>query len=446
MIAFLNEHFFGPLLPILLIAAGVFLLFRCRCFLLKHPIRVIKGLLGDRGKRRDAFRAACVALSGTLGVGNIAGVAAAIAVGGAGAILWMWIFAFFAMVIKYVEVVTAMWYKQGDRGGAAYYIERGLGSKKLAAAFSVLLIFLSFGVGNIVQSSAAAEALRASFDVPKVATGAVFAVVTLLMIVGGLGRIAAFSGVVIPLLSLGYVILSLAILIKNRAMIPDALRSIVKEGLSLRALVGGGSGFTIGAAVRYGASRGILSNEAGCGTASYAHASSTNRPVEQGFWGIFEVFVDTVVLCTMTALVVLVAFPNGLPSTGGMAIAVEAYELAGGFGGAFIAVSSAIYALASVICWSYYGEEGLRYFGAQKKARRLYVFLYSAVGLGGAMFSPKFVWELSDFGISLMALCNTLILCRLSRIPKRLTEEYFSVRSDSRARKAKGRTAPREGS
>lgn len=445
MLALLNDHLFGPLLPLILVISGLFLLIRCRCFLVRWPRQILRGLLGGRGKRREAFRAACVALSGTLGVGNIAGVAAAIAVGGAGSILWMWIFAFFAMVIKYVEVVTAMAYKKSGRGGAAYYIEGGLGSKKLAAAFSVLLIILSFGVGNVVQSSAAAEALKSSFGLPKLLTGLLFALVTLLMIVGGIGRISAFSGIVIPILSVGYVILSLAILIKNHTLIPDALDSIMKEGLSLRALIGGGSGFSIGAAVRYGAARGILSNEAGCGTAAYAHTASESPPVEQGFWGIFEVFVDTVVLCTITALVVLIAFPHGTSDAGGMAIAVEAYELGGPFGGAFIAVSSAVYALASVICWSYYGGEGLRYFGCKKNTHRLYLILYSAVGIAGAMFSPKIVWEISDFGISLMALGNTLILCRLSGVPRRLTAEYFSGRSGNRARKGKEKRTCRAG-
>jgi len=432
MLNFLNERFFGVLLPILLMVAGLFFLVRLRFFLLRHPVRILKAMFGEPGKRRASFRAACVALSGTLGVGNIAGVAAAISVGGAGAVFWMWVCAFFAMVIKYVEVVTAMCFRKEGHGGASYYIEKGLEKRWLGVLMAGIILLSSFGIGNIVQSSAAAEALWGSFSVPKFLTGIVFAVLTLLLICGGIERVSKFSSMVIPVLSLGYVILSLAILIVNRALIPDVLRQILSEAFAPGAVLGGGGGYLIGRALRYGASRGILSNEAGCGTAAYAHASADNKPVVQGFWGIFEVFVDTVLLCSLTAFVVLTVNPAG-GGENGMELAIRAYSYMGDWGGDFIAISSAVYALASVVCWSYYGSECLTYLATKRKTRRLYIFLYSATGVLGASMAPSFVWEISDLSVSLMALCNTLCLCLLSAVSVRETEAYFTVPANSQA-------------
>ncbi len=425
MLLFINNHILGPLLPIILVLAGIFLLFRYRFFLFIHPIAVVKSLFSKKGGRISPFKAACIALSGTLGVGNIAGVAAAISVGGAGSIFWMWISAFFAMIIKYAEVTTAMAYKKNGHGGASYYIEMGIGCKPLAWVFAGIIILTSFSVGNIVQSSAAAEALHSSFGISKLLTGIVFAVLTLTLISGGVNRVAGFSAVVIPLLSLGYVILSLAIIIKNYAMLPSVMNRIISEAFSFSAAGGGALGFIISKSVRYGASRGVLSNEAGCGTAAYAHTSADNEPAEQGFFGIFEVFVDTILLCTLTAFVVLIAEPCGLAGGNGMEIAIEAYSIVGEFGGDFIALSSAIYAIASIVCWSYYGNESMQYLGAGKKARHAYTWLYSAAGIAGALFAPSFVWELADASVSLMALINTVCLCLLSGVSASITRSYF---------------------
>ncbi|MBE6622110.1 MAG: sodium:alanine symporter family protein [Ruminococcaceae bacterium] len=432
MLKFLNDRVFGAILPVLLIAAGCYFLIRHRFFLLRHPFRILKAMLGEPGKRRSSFRAACVALSGTLGVGNIAGVAAAISAGGAGAVFWMWVCAFFAMVIKYVEVVTAMCFRRGGHGGPSYYIEKGLGKRWLGAIMAGIIILSSFGIGNIVQSSAAAEALAGCFSVPKLLTGGVFTVLILLLICGGVDRVSRFSSVVIPVLSLGYVVLSLAILIVNRCALPGVLRQIVSEAFAPGAVIGGTGGYLIGHALRYGASRGILSNEAGCGTAAYAHASADNEPVVQGFWGIFEVFVDTILLCSLTAFVVLTVNPGGTGNNG-MELAVRAYSYVGEWGGAFIAISSAVYALASAVCWAYYGGECLTYLNAKTKTRRLYVFLYSATGILGAVMAPSFVWDISDLSISLMAICNTSCLCLLTSVGARETERYFSGKGPGQA-------------
>ncbi len=443
MIRFLNQRLFGILLPLLLVTAGLYFLFRLRFFLFRYPFRILKAMLGDKRGRQSSFRAACVALSGTLGIGNIAGVASAISMGGAGAIFWMWIFGVFAMVIKYVEVVTAMCYRQNGHGGASYYIEKGLGKRWLAVMMAILLLGSSFGIGNIVQSSAAAEALLDRFSVPRIVTGILFALITFLLIRGGIDRVSRFSSWVIPVLSIGYVLLSLAILLVNRHAVPSLFFQIVSDAFSSEAVFGGGGGFLIGRAVRFGASRGILSNEAGCGTATYAHTASQNDPVTQGFWGIFEVFVDTILLCSLTAFVVLLVNPAGQRDNG-MALAVAAYSCVGRWGGYFIAISSAIYALASVVCWSYYGTESLTYLTKNKNPRRVYLLLYSATGVLGAVMTPSFVWEISDFSVSVMAICNTLCLCMLSSVSVRETTIFFNKKGDNQAPVKRSPPAHRE--
>lgn len=425
MLSFVNRMILGPALPCVMAVCGTFLLMRFRLFPLRHPIRTVRALSGRRGDGISPFRAACVALSGTLGVGNIAGVASAIAMGGAGSVFWMWVSAFFAMIIKYAEVTTAMLYRKNGHGGAPYYMEKGIGSRRLALFFAGLILFSSFTVGNTVQSSAAAEALRVSFGVPKIMTGVVFAALTVILLGGGVKRVADFSAVVIPVLSIGYVILSLAIIIRNGAMLPSVMARIIGGAFEFRAAGGGLAGFFISRAVRLGASRGVLSNEAGCGTAAFAHSSASSKPAEQGVFGIFEVFVDTVLLCTLTAFVVLIAFPACIPELDGMALAAEAYSVIGPFGGVFVSASSAVYALASVVCWSFYGQESLICLGAGEKARRAYTFIYGAAGIAGAVFTPGFVWELADMSVSLMALVNTVCLCILSRGSARATREYF---------------------
>jgi AGCS family alanine or glycine:cation symporter len=327
-------------------------------------------------------------------------------------------------------------------------MEYGLKSRAAGCFFAVVLLISSFGVGNIVQSSAAAEALSGSFSVPKFLTGTVFAALTFLLIRGGIRRVTSFSAVLIPILTLGYVLLSAAILIVNYACLPSVLRQILEEAFSPGALIGGGSGFAVGRAVRYGASRGLLSNEAGCGTAAYAHASSGNDPVPQGLWGIVEVFVDTILLCTATAFVVLIAAPGSQAGENGMATAIRAYGYLGDWGGDFIALSSALYALASVVCWSYYGTESLRYLirdeNKSRAAGTRYLVLYSATGIAGAMFAPSFVWELSDCLIAVMGLFNIGCLCLLSGRTARETRLFFAGRGHSgkpRSRSAASRSS-----
>lgn len=421
MLSYINAIILGPLLTVVLTTTAIFLLIKLSFKPFRTPGKSIRVFFGKN--RSSSFRSVCLALSGTLGVGNIAGVASAIGVGGAGSIFWMWFFSILAMIIKYSEVVLAMRYKHHGDGGAATYIKYGLKKPIIASMFSVLIIVSSIGVGNTVQSSAAAESLKACFSVPKILTGIVFSVITLFMIYGGRKRLERFSTFVIPVLSVGYVIISLSIIFRNYKMIPYVLDMILSDAFKIQACVGGIIGFLFSKSMRVGASRGILSNEAGCGTSPFAHNTDCH-PAEQGIWGIFEVFIDTIVLCTMTAFVVLMS-PQSKISANGMKIALEAYGQYGSWIAVFIGISSAIYALASVVCWSYYGVSSITYLGGKRNSRRLYLTAYSFAGIIGSVFSPSLVWEISDMTVSIMTILNTLCVVGLWRDVKKSTDEYF---------------------
>ena len=421
MLSFINSRILGPLLPVFLFACGAFLLIKLSFKPFRKPGRMIRAFKGNNSK--ESFKAACLSLSGTLGVGNIAGVASAIGIGGAGAVFWMWVFAFMAMIIKYAEVVLAMRYKKFGVGGAAEYIRHGLKKPLVASLFSILILVSSIGVGNTVQSSAAAESMKVCFGVPSIFTGIIFSVITLLMIYGGRKRIESVSSIIIPILSLGYIVVSLAIITSNLKMIPAVITEIIDNAFDPVSAGGGAFGFLFTSAIRLGASRGILSNEAGCGTAAYAHQTESH-PAEQGIWGIFEVFVDTILLCTMTAFVVLVT-PETPMTVNGIAVALSAYGHYGYWLRQFIGISTAIYALASVVCWSYYGISSIKHLGGKRNSRRLYLWIYSMAGIMGSVFAPSLVWEISDFTVSVMAIINTTCVILLWREVRASTDEYF---------------------
>ena len=421
MLSSINSMILGPFLTIVLLSSCVFFLVKLRLKPFIKPAKMLGAIFGNG--HTSSFKSACLALSGTLGVGNIAGVAAAIGTGGAGSIFWMWIFALAAMIIKYAEVVIAMRYNHLGEGGAALYMRYGLNKPRLALIFSILILITSIGVGNTVQSSAAAESMRICFGIPSIFTGIVFSVITLIMIYGGRRRIERVSSIVIPILSIGYVLVSLCVIISKSSMIPSVMNQIISEAFDFKAFSGGALGFVFSRAVRLGASRGILSNEAGCGTASYAHKTNCH-PAEQGVWGIFEVFIDTILLCTLTAFVVLLS-PNVNLDGNGIKNAIEAYGYYGDWIGQFIGISSFIYALASVVCWSYYGVSALAYLGGKKNSRILYLLVYSFAGIIGSVFSPYLVWEISDLTISLMAIVNTACVIALYKEIKTSTDDYF---------------------
>jgi len=432
MLEFLNENIFGPILPAVLILAGLVLTLKMRGSLLFHPIKIVRSLFsGDKNRskgERSAFAAATLALAGTLGVGNITGVAVAITAGGAGAIFWMWLSAIAAMPVKYAEIALSAYHKNSDLPGAASYISRAFGgrlrkfSRIIAKLFLLLCLLCSFSVGNIVQVSAAADAAKYVFSVPPLLTGIIFALVTYAVIrFGGSNGANTFAMAVIPALSAIYTVISVAIIITNAGQIPEIISDILSDAFTLSSAAGGISGYAIikffrSPSVRFGTARGIVSNEAGCGTSPFARdGSNTDSPSKQGFWGLYEVFADTLLLCSLTALVILAA-PSA-PGLDGTDLVIHAYSSGlgrlGSIGGGFIALSVVIYAAASVVCWSHYGLSSISGLTKNRTIAALYLIAYCGISVYGAIAADSVVWELADAAISAMTLLNTLCVVLL---------------------------------
>ena len=430
MLSFLNTYFFGPLLPVFLICSGLFLAFRLSLFPILHPVRSIRGMLP--GKNKGTLRPTLLALAGTLGVGNITGVAAAIAEGGPGALFWMCVSSLAASFVKYAEVVLALKYRRREGAGAPYYIRDGLGLRRLACFFSGILLLADFTVGCPVQVFAAAEALRFSFGVPPFAVGLAFAVLVLTALFGGKERIASLTSFLIPVLASFYVFVSGLILIRGRGELPEVFRLIIRSAFQPDAGKAGIGGFLLSRSLRFGTSRGVLSNEAGCGTAPFAHAGANAKvPAEQGLFGILEVVVDTPFLCSLTGLVILLS--QGLIGVyGGTELAIRAFAAgAGELAGKAVAISCALFAYASVIAWAYYGTEALSFLGIGERGKRFYLILAGTFTAVGAIFSPSLVWVLAVLSTAVMTVTNTSCVLLLSGEVRSETQRYFRRREDA---------------
>lgn len=433
---FLNKYIFGVGIPVFLILAGLFYCFRLRFFHFFHPIRTIKSLRSDNRKGGvSSVSALSLALAGTLGVGNMVGVASAIVLGGFGAVFWMWVSALIAMILKYAEIVLAMKYRKYDsdgrpHGAAMYYIKacfRGRLGVILAAVFAVFCIFNAFSMGSMIQVSASANAMNGVFGVPQAAIGAIFALIALFVMLRGQSGILGVTEKLVPFMTGGFVILSLSVIIMRPTDALDAFGKIFSNAFSLRSGVAGVAGFLLSGALRYGTMRGILSNEAGCGTAPAAHAvSSCDEPARQGIWGIFEVFVDTILLCTMTAIVIIIGYDATDPSGDYMLVTVDAYEsVLGAPAGYFLAASVLLFGLATVLCWAHYGMEGIKYFSRSSTARYIFTVAYVCSVLLGAVISTDTIWEVADLSIGVMTAINITALLFMSREVKEETERYF---------------------
>ncbi|MBE6564638.1 MAG: sodium:alanine symporter family protein [Ruminococcaceae bacterium] len=435
-LSLLNRFLFGPALPLFLFGAGLFLAFRYRFFHLRRPIKLLRGMMNKSGEEGlSPFSALSLALASTLGVGNIVGVATAIFAGGPGAVFWIWVSALLSMLIKYTEVFLGVKYRQKDpdgtcHGGAFFYIRDGLNMPKTASFFAILFLLNGLTVGNMVQVKAAADAFWDVFAVPPFLTGLILSLLTLLVICGGVKKISAVTVRLIPALSLLFTAVSLYVLVTNLHALPSVLARIVREALTPRAAGGGFSFALFMTAMRYGVGRGILSNEAGSGTSPTAHASAkTKSPVEQGFWGIAEVFIDTVVVCSMTALVILLSYDRLVigEALDGMELSIAAYAAhLGPMAGVFLAVCVLIFAYATLICQGFYGSECLRFLSSGKRYDLPYKLFFGGIVFLGSVLSPILIWEASDLVVSSMTLLNTLCVLALSREASQETDLYFS--------------------
>lgn len=412
----------GIILPFFLLGAGAY-------FAVLLVPRLLKQ--GKRSKRsRGSARALAVALAGTLGVGNIAGVASAIALGGAGAVFWMWVSALLAMFLKYAEVVLAVRYRRFDRaerahGGAPYYMRKAFGARwgrLLGSAFAVLCLFCMFTLGGVVQSAAASEALQTAFAVPPALTGTLLGVGACLVLWRGSAGVERACTVLVPVVCVFFAAGSLAAILMCADALPAAFAAIFKGAFRIESAAGGAFGFFSSRALRYGVARGIVSNEAGCGTAPIAHAAADVAcPHEQGVWGIIEVFVDTILLCTLTALVILTSDVPPVAG-GGMAYALAAYgAVLGSAAAPLLAVSVLIFAFATVICWAHYGKESVYALTGREKAVFLPFFVALAC-LVGALAAPALVWDVTDLVLALMTLLNLAALLLLRKEVKAESE------------------------
>ncbi len=426
----------GVALPLFLLLAGAYFTLKLGGYFLRYPRKALRGMLraGGTGGTSPA-RALAVALAGTLGVGNIAGVATAIALGGAGAVFWMWVAAFLAMSLKYAEIVLALTTRRYEstahstaHGGAMYYIKEAFGARPgrvLAALFAILCILLALTLGTMIQANAAAEALFGVFHLPPLAVGVLMGGLAVLLLALGAKWVEEACAKLVPFACLLFCILSLGVLFLRRAALPDAFAAIFRGAFGVRSATGGVLGFFTGGAVRYGVSRGLVSNEAGCGTAPIAHAASNAKsPAQQGFWGVFEVFVDTILLCTLTALVILV---SGVELTGGGVFsAISAYgAVLGGLAPPLVAVLVALFAFATVLCWSHYGIEALSYLTRSRGAARLLLGGIALATVIGAIVAPALVWDMTDIVLAVMTLLNLVALFLSRRRIEAETKAFF---------------------
>ena len=439
VIDFLNEYVFGVGVPIMIVVAGLFFCVRLKFFHFLHPIKVIKALKSD-GTRKgvSSFGAVSLALAGTLGVGNMVGVASAIVLGGFGSIFWMWISALVAMILKYAEIVLAMKHRRFDvegrpYGAAMYYIYDGLGKKKLgralACVFAVLCIINAISMGGMLQVNAAAGAMEGVFGIPSIVIGIIFSAILFFTMIRGRDGILSVTEKLVPFMTVGFMILSLAVIFIYPSRVANAFSSIFKSAFTLRSGVGGVVGYLTLNAIRYGTIRGILSNEAGCGTAPTAHAVSNCKiPAKQGAWGIFEVFVDTIVLSTFTAITIIVAYDKLAVGDNFMMITVDSYRtLLGEFSGYFICASVLLFGLATVLCWGHYGIESVRFLSDKKFAKNFFIVVYSFAILLGSIVTADILWDSADFLIGSMTLINIFVLLKMNTEIKRETELYFGT-------------------
>ena len=436
--SWLNGYVWGMPMIVLLVGTGVLLTILTGAAQFRYFWRAMTEVLGKlrqpgggEGSVRP-FQAVATALASTVGVGNIAGVATAIFLGGPGALFWLWVSGLFGMCTKYAEIVVALHYRERDdsgtmRGGAMYVLTKGLGLPWLGTLFALLTSIAAFGIGNMVQANSVADALQTTFAIPTWITGLALVVITAAVILGGIKRIGQVTELLVPFMALLYLGGGFVILLTHASRLPDAFALVFESAFTGTAATGGFAGSTIAMALRFGIARGLFSNEAGLGSAPMVHAAAnTDHPVRQGLYGIFEVFVDTLLICTTTGLVILVTDTWTSGATGA-ALSVRAFEtgLPGTWGDIVVTGGLVLFAFSTVIGWSYYGETGVVYlFGA--KAAVPYRLAWLVFIYLGAVGSLHLIWDVADTLNGLMALPNLVAVLFSIPLLLRLQKEFFS--------------------
>lgn len=476
----INDFVWVKLGLVLLLGTGILMTVLTKFFQVTHIGHWFKNTVGSIGNKNvvkhtgkneksiSQFQALCTALAATVGVGNISGVAAAICAGGAGAVFWMWVAAFFGMMTNYSENVLGIYYRRKNKdgewsGGAMYYLRDGLGAKKgckglgnvLAVLFSVFCLLASLGIGNMGQINKIVANFESAFRISALSDkilystesgsvslyaliiGIVIMIFGGLIIIGGLKRIAAFAEKVVPFMVVAFVVGSLVIIGVHYNNIGAALKSIFVTAFAPKAVWGGVAGTAVKTVITWGFKRGVFSNEAGLGSSVMVHSNSNvKEPVRQGMWGIFEVFADTMVVCTMTALVILTSGVINL-ETGELAanagsdatLVATAFDTVFTFGGIrfgsmFIAIAILLFAFTTVLGWSHYGTKAFEYlFGT--KATVFYKVFFVLMMISGAVLTSSIAWDISDTFNGLMMIPNLIGVIALSGLVKKITKNYI---------------------
>ena len=440
LISSINGVVWGPLMLILILGVGFFLSLGLKLMPILKIGTGFKLLWSGRKASADdesqgeipPFQALMTALSATVGTGNIAGVATAIFLGGPGAVFWMWITALIGMATKYSEAVLAVKYRETDErgdhvGGPMYYIRNGLGKKWawMGVAFAIFGACAGFGIGNTVQSNSVADVLNTNFGIPDWVSGLIIMVLVGAVLLGGIKRIGSVAGALVPFMAISYILAGLVVLAINAAEIPHAIDLILTHAFSPAAAEGGFAGAAVWAAIRFGVARGVFSNEAGLGSAPIAHAAAqTHNPVRQGLVAMLGTFIDTLIVCSITGLVIVTSGTWTSGAEGASLTSAAFADALPAFGNYLVAIALAIFAFTTIIGWSFYGERCVEFlFGV--KAIVPYRILWILAIPAGATLSLDFVWLVADTLNAMMAIPNLVALALLSPVVFKLTREYF---------------------
>jgi AGCS family alanine or glycine:cation symporter len=447
-VGMINSIVWGVPMLVMILGVGLFLSIGLRLMPILKLGRGFKLLWAGRQVDDEAikgeispFNALMTSLSATIGTGNIAGVATAIFIGGPGALFWMWCTALVGMATKFSEAVLAVKFRETDSegnhvGGPMYYIKNGLGKKWawLGTAFALFGSIAGFGIGNTVQANSVADAMSSNFGVPAWVTGVVLMVLVGAVLMGGIKRIAEVAGKLVPLMTVFYITAGLAVLIVYAEQVPDAFMLIIHSAFNPVAAQGGFAGAAVWAAIRFGVARGVFSNEAGLGSAPIAHAAAqTNNPVKQGLIAMLGTFIDTIIVCSITGLAIVV---SGAWTSGenGAALTSFAFSHALPMGNYIVAIALAVFAFTTILGWSFYSEKCVQYLLGDK-AVKPFRLLWTLVVPLGAVSSLEFIWLLADTLNAMMAIPNLIALVLLSPVVFGLTREYFLKQRELAAKK-----------
>ncbi|MCF3097656.1 sodium:alanine symporter family protein [Aeromonas australiensis] len=439
----IDSFIWGPPLLILLVGTGIYLTWRLgmlQVVRLPLALRLVFGRDQGQGKQGDvsSFAALCTALSATIGTGNIVGVATAIKLGGPGALFWMWMAALFGMATKYAECLLAVKYREQDAngqmaGGPMYYLEKGLGSKSLAKLFALFGIGVAFfGIGTFPQVNAISDAMTLSFSVPREVTAVVLTLLVALVTLGGIKSISRVSSKVVPFMAIFYIVACLGVLFANAGALPAAIMLVIESAFTGHAATGGFVGASIMLAIQSGVARGVFSNESGLGSAPIAAAAAkTDSCVEQGLVSMSGTFIDTILICTMTGLTLVVTGVwSGDLSGAAMTSAAFAEGLDAHIGQYLVSIGLLFFAFTTILGWNYYGERCTEYlFGV--KAIRPYRFIYLVLVASGAFLHLDLIWLLADIVNGLMAVPNLIGLIGLRHVVIAETRAYFDRDRDT---------------